>query len=126
MAGVRGGWYKFAFLPECKKKGLEFSEVKESGSPDLRQSIRSFNIMQKEVLNALKKRTTTLAAISHDIRTPLTALRLKAELLDDEQTRLSFVESINKIDKISSISRVSCGWCNVLPSVAIISCFKYN
>ena len=83
-------------------KGLEFSEVKESGSPDLRQSIKSFNIMQKEVLNALKNRTTTLAAISHDIRTPLTALRLKAELLDDEQTRLSFVESINKIDKITA------------------------
>jgi methyl-accepting chemotaxis protein len=64
-------------------KGLTFSEVNESGSPDLRQSIKSFNKMQKEVLNALKNRTTTLAAISHDIRTPLTALRLKAELLDD-------------------------------------------
>jgi len=83
-------------------KGLEFLEVKESGSPDLRQSIKSFNIMQKEVLSALKKRTTTLAAISHDIRTPLTALRIKAELLDDEQTRLSFVENISKIDKITA------------------------
>jgi len=83
-------------------KGLEFSKVIESGSPDLRQSIKSFNFMQQEVLNALKSKTTTLAAISHDIRTPLTALRLKAELLDDEQTRLSFVDSINKIDKITA------------------------
>jgi len=83
-------------------KGLEFSEVVEAGSPDLRQSIKSFNLMQKEVLNALKNRTITLAAISHDIRTPLTALRLKAELLDNEQTRLSFVDSINKIEKITA------------------------
>jgi signal transduction histidine kinase len=83
-------------------KGLEFSEVRESGSLDLRQSIKSFNLMQKEVINALKSKTTTLAAISHDIRTPLTALRIKAELLDDEQTRLSFVDSISKIDKITA------------------------
>jgi len=83
-------------------KGLEFSEVKESGSPDLRQLIKSFNIMQKDVLKALKNRTTTIAAISHDIRTPLTSLRLKAELLDDKVTRSSFVESINKIERITA------------------------
>jgi len=83
-------------------KGLEFSKVEESGSPDLRQSIKSFNEMQQAVLTALKNRTTTLAAISHDIRTPLTALRLKAELLDDEKTKLNFVDSINKIEKITA------------------------
>lgn len=83
-------------------KGLELKEVKVAGSPDLRETIKSFNKMQQEVLSAIKTRTTTLAAISHDIRTPLTALRLKAELLNDDQARQDLIRSINKIEKITT------------------------
>ncbi|MCH2055444.1 MAG: ATP-binding protein [Thalassotalea sp.] len=83
-------------------KGLELKEVNMAGSPDLRQTIRSFNKMQKDVLNAIKTRTTTLAAISHDIRTPLTALRLKAELLDDDLACQDLINSIDRIEKITA------------------------
>ena len=50
---------------------------------DLRRAIRSFNAMQRQVADEMARRTGTLAAISHDVRTPLTALRVKAEMVGD-------------------------------------------
>ncbi|WP_088329116.1 ATP-binding protein [Lacimicrobium sp. SS2-24] len=83
-------------------QGLSFLPVKEQGSPDLKETIASFNEMQKTVANAVKNRTTALAAISHDIRTPLTALKLKIALLDDEQIKVSLIKHIDRIEKITA------------------------
>lgn len=80
--------------------GLKVSPVEEGGPPDLRRAIKSFNTMQQQVADDVKKRTATLAAISHDLRTPLTALRIRGELVDDEETRRDLVASIDKIDKV--------------------------
>jgi signal transduction histidine kinase len=80
--------------------GLKVSPVDESGPPDLRRAIRSFNTMQQQVADDVKKRTDTLASISHDLRTPLTALRIRGELVDDDETRRDLVASIDKIDKV--------------------------
>lgn len=80
--------------------GLKVSPVDESGPPDLRRAIKSFNTMQHQVADDVKKRTDTLAAISHDLRTPLTALRIRGELVDDDETRRDLVASIDKIDKV--------------------------
>ncbi len=83
-------------------KGLKISKVEEIGPPDIRRTIQSFNAMQQQVTDEINRRTTTLAAISHDIRTPLTALRIKAELIDDEQDRESLISSINKMEKVTA------------------------
>jgi signal transduction histidine kinase len=80
--------------------GLKVSPVDESGPPDLRRAIQSFNAMQQQVASDVKKRSDTLAAISHDLRTPLTALRIRGELVDDEETRTDLVSSIDKMEKI--------------------------
>jgi len=80
--------------------GLKVSPVDESGPPDLRRAIKSFNTMQQQVADDVKKRTDTLAAISHDLRTPLTALRIRGELVDDDEARRDLVASIDKIDKV--------------------------
>lgn len=80
--------------------GLTALEVKESGPPDLKRAIKSFNAMQRQVTEEVKKRTHLLAAISHDLRTPLTALRIKAELIDDDEVKEDLVRSINKMEKM--------------------------
>ena len=67
--------------------GMEATEVAEDGPIDLRRAIRSFNAMQRQVAGEMARRTGTLAAISHDVRTPLTALRVKAEMVDDPAVR---------------------------------------
>jgi len=88
------------FAAQQFAKGLKVEKVKESGPQDIRDTIRSFNSMQKQVVNQLKNRNITLASISHDIRTPLTALRIKAELIDDFDIRNSLITSIQKMEKI--------------------------
>ena len=82
--------------------GLKVHEVEETGPSDLKQAIRSFNVMQKQVTGELDRRISTLAAISHDIRTPLTALRVKAEMIEEPQTRNDLVSSIEKMERISA------------------------
>ncbi len=82
--------------------GLEVAEVEETGPPDVKRAIRSFNAMQREVSDEVKRRTNTLAAISHDIRSPLTALRVKAELIDDEAAKADLIASIAKMERITA------------------------
>ena len=80
--------------------GLRVSPVEESGPPDLKRAIQSFNAMQQRVADDVRKRTDTLAAISHDLRTPLTALRIRGELVEDEEARGDLVASIDKMEKV--------------------------
>ena len=83
-------------------QGLQASSIREDGPPDLKRAIRSFNAMQQQVADELKRRTQTLAAISHDVRTPLTALRIKAELVDDEATRADLISSVQAMERITA------------------------
>jgi signal transduction histidine kinase len=59
----------------------------ESGPPELRRSIGAFNDMQAMVQKFVEERTLLLAAISHDLRTPLTKMRLRGEFIEDEAQR---------------------------------------
>jgi signal transduction histidine kinase len=64
--------------------------IAETGPRELRQVIRTFNEMQAQIQQFISHRTTMLAAISHDLRTPLTRMRLRGELIEDpaQQGRL--------------------------------------
>ena len=82
--------------------GLQVAPVPEDGPLDLQRAIRAFNEMQRQVADELARRTSTLAAISHDVRTPLTALRIKSELIDDAELREDMVASINRMETITA------------------------
>ena len=55
----------------------------ETGTIETRQAARAFNDMQTRLRNLIENRTRLLAAISHDLRTPLTLLRLRAETVEN-------------------------------------------
>ena len=61
-----------------------------SGPTEVRQAAIAFNQMQERIRAHVDERTRILAAITHDLQTPITRLRLRAELIDDEtlQTRM--------------------------------------
>jgi len=82
--------------------GLQVAPVPEGGPLDLQRAIRAFNEMQRQVTGELARRTSTLAAISHDVRTPLTALRIKTELIDDDELRADMVASIRRMEAITA------------------------
>ncbi len=81
---------------------LEVEDVEESGPVDIRNAIRRFNAMQREVRDEVKRRTQMLASVGHDIRTPLTALRVKAELIENDETREEIIASIEKMERITA------------------------
>jgi two-component system, OmpR family, osmolarity sensor histidine kinase EnvZ len=69
-----------AQLAETFRGGEEFSPLPESGPIELVTLARSFNTMAREIATLLSNRTTLLAGISHDLRTPLARMRLALEL----------------------------------------------
>ncbi len=82
--------------------GLQLRALEESGPREVRQTIQAFNVMQRQVVDEMKRRNATLAAISHDLRSPLTALRLKAELVEDSKLRADQIASIDKMERTTA------------------------
>ena len=59
----------------------------EDGPSEVREAAQAFNTMQQRIRQDIEERERFLAAVSHDLRTPVTRLRLRSELLQDEQVR---------------------------------------
>ena len=78
-------------------KGARVPALEERGARELRDATRAFNTMQDRLHRYLDSRTRVLAAMSHDLRTPLTRLRLRAESLEDAPTRERFTADIDEM-----------------------------
>lgn len=57
------------------------------GPREVAQAAAAFNAMQQRIRGHLKERTQILAAVSHDLQTPLTRLRLRVEMMDESEAR---------------------------------------
>ena len=81
-------------------KNIHAPPLAEEGPTEVRQAARAFNTMQSRLVSYIEDRTRVLAAISHDLKTPLTRLRLRAELLDDEDTRARFEKDLGEMQSM--------------------------
>jgi signal transduction histidine kinase len=72
--------------------------IAETGSAEMRQAAQAFNDMQARLQRLLQNRTTMLAALSHDLRTPLTLLRLRIESLPEAEERDRMLASVETLD----------------------------
>lgn len=72
----------------------------ERGPPDLRTLARAFNAMQLRVADLVATRTRSLAAMSHDLRTPLARLRLRAEQIDDDSVQAAIGKDIYEMERM--------------------------
>jgi signal transduction histidine kinase len=70
----------------------------ETGTVETRQAARAFNDMQTRLRGLIENRTRLLAAISHDLRTPLTLLRLRAETVENVPERDKMLSTIAEMD----------------------------
>ncbi|MHB1677370.1 MAG: ATP-binding protein [Sulfuriferula sp.] len=66
----------------------------DKGSTEVREASEAFNSMQNSIRNHIEERTYMLAAIAHDLQTPLTRLRLRLEKVADENLRTSLVSDL--------------------------------
>ncbi len=76
---------RFAEATERLGRDINARPLAPSGPAEVRKAILAFNEMQGRIQAYVRDRTTMLAAISHDLRTPLTRLRLRGEFMADEQ-----------------------------------------
>jgi len=66
-------------------KDIRRPPIPETGPFEVAQTSRAFNIMQRRIKRYVEDRARILAAVSHDLKTPLTRIRLRADLLEDEE-----------------------------------------
>ncbi|MFM9848851.1 MAG: ATP-binding protein [Hyphomicrobiaceae bacterium] len=76
------------------------ASLPETGTIETRQAARAFNDMQTRLRTLIENRTRLLAAISHDLRTPLTLLRLRAETVENAQERDKMLSTIAEMDSM--------------------------
>ena len=75
--------YRLGLIAERLGRGIPVGKIRPSGASEVRQAAEAFIQMQSRIKTFISQRTTMLAGVSHDLRTPLTRMKLQLELLDD-------------------------------------------
>ncbi|QJE74840.1 HAMP domain-containing protein [Aerophototrophica crusticola] len=88
------------FAAAANRLGVDMSapSLDESGPREVRLAASAFNTMQRRLKAFVEDRTRMLAAVSHDLRTPLTRLRLRAEFIDDDAVREKMLEDLAEME----------------------------
>lgn len=91
---------RFAGAAEALGRDIHAPAIPEEGTREVRTAIRAFNAMQDRIGALLDNRTRMLAAISHDLRTPITTLRLRAESLEPGETRTRMLATLDEMERM--------------------------
>ena len=91
---------RLAAAADALGRGEAPPPLAEEGPADVRATVQAFNRMQGRLRRFVDDRTRMLAAISHDLRTPITSLRLRAEFVDDEDTRARILSTLDEMQKM--------------------------
>ena len=75
--------------------------IPETGPEDVREVTRAFNQMQDQVGRAQEDRARLLAALAHDLRTPITSMRLRVEMLPDGEDRNRLLDSLRDMQHLA-------------------------
>jgi two-component system, OmpR family, osmolarity sensor histidine kinase EnvZ len=81
-------------------KGEEIDEFKPSGAAEIRQAGYEFDKMRKRIQRHLNQRSEMLSGISHDLRTPLTRMKLQTAFIKDKDIAYKLTEDINEMEKM--------------------------
>jgi signal transduction histidine kinase len=80
----------------------ELKPLAEKGPKEVVESVRAFNRMQQQISTYLKEREEMLAAVSHDLRTPLTRMKLRLEMQEDQKLLESMNADIDEMETMIS------------------------
>jgi len=76
-------------------RGETGTKLVEKGPYEVIDTVRAFNEMQDRLGRFVHDRTKMLAALGHDLRTPITSLRLRAEFIEDDEMRFKIIETLD-------------------------------
>ena len=98
--GLTGPLRGFASAAENFDPNGEIAMVPERGPQEVRVAARALNQMRERIKVLIDDRTRMLAAVSHDLRTPITRLRLQCEFIDDESTRAKMLGELAHMESM--------------------------
>ncbi|WP_407638246.1 ATP-binding protein [Herbaspirillum hiltneri] len=75
-------------------RDIDHPPLAEKGPTEIRQAAKAFNAMQMRIRRQIQHRTHMLAAITHDLQTPLTRLRLRLEKVEDKELQQKLVDDL--------------------------------
>ncbi|WP_162497337.1 ATP-binding protein [Roseovarius dicentrarchi] len=78
-------------------RGDRSARVPEAGAREMREAARAFNAMQAEISQFDAERMRMIAAVGHDLRTPMTSLRIRAEMVEDDDQRAAMVRTLDEM-----------------------------
>ena len=83
-------------------RDIRRAPLPETGPTEVRRAARAFNDMQIRLVRYVEDRTRLLTAISHDLKTPITRMRLRAELLEDETLKSKLVRDLQDMENMTN------------------------
>ncbi len=88
------------FAAAAERLGVDVAAppLPETGPREVRGAAHAFNVMQGRLRRFVEDRTQMLAAISHDLRTPITRMRLRAEFVDDDEQREKMLADLAEME----------------------------
>ena len=89
-----------ALATAAEKLGEDINRppLPETGPIEAQRAAKAFNTMQQRLSRFIADRTRIFTAMSHDLKTPITRLRLRAEMLDDEPLRAKFAKDLDEME----------------------------
>jgi signal transduction histidine kinase len=78
-------------------RGKSVAPVPETGPFVLRNAAHAFNTMSRRLMATLENQRVLLASIAHDLRTPITSLRIKSEFIEDAELRERMTASLDEL-----------------------------
>ena len=91
-----------ALAAEALGKDINHPPLVVKGPQEVRRAARAFNTMQARLAGYIQERTRILAAVSHDLKTPITRLRLRVEVLDDPVLKAKFIKDLKELEDMVS------------------------
>ncbi|MGD9545596.1 MAG: ATP-binding protein [Methylocystis sp.] len=74
------------------------AQLAETGPEEVRKATRAFNRMQRRIAEMASQRTRMLASVSHDLRTPITRMRLRAEYIESGETKTKLLRDLDQME----------------------------
>ena len=89
---------QLAMAAEEFGKGNNVSNFKVSGASDVRRAAIEFLKMKNRIIKQVEQRSLMLAGVSHDLKTPLTRMRLQAETIEDDKSKKFLIDEIKHMN----------------------------
>jgi signal transduction histidine kinase len=91
-----------ALASAAEKLGEDINRppLPETGPSEAQRAARAFNTMQQRLSRFIADRTRVFTAMSHDLKTPITRLRLRTEMLEDEELRAKFAKDLQEMESM--------------------------